>query len=114
MTDNIEITVFCEDYILDWPDVITPNGDGINDIFKPRGVDDSNFPKVVANVRIISFAVYDRWGRFMFYSEENVLPNWDGKFNGSPAASGTYYFVIKYQNSAGKSHEIASFMTLME
>ncbi|MCX6183166.1 MAG: gliding motility-associated C-terminal domain-containing protein [Bacteroidetes bacterium] len=113
-TDEIALTVHCEDFVLTWPDVITPNGDGINDIFKPKGVDDSNFPKVVANVRIISFGVYDRWGRFMFYSEENVLPNWDGKLNGSPAAPGTYYFVIKYQNSAGKAYEIASFMTLLD
>ncbi len=114
ISDSIAVTIHCDDFILDWPDVITPNGDGINDVFKPKGVDDSNFPKVVANVRIISFGVYDRWGRFMFYSEENVLPNWDGKFNGLPAASGTYYFVIRYQNSAGKNYEIASFLTLME
>ncbi|MFM7023437.1 MAG: gliding motility-associated C-terminal domain-containing protein [Flavobacteriales bacterium] len=113
-SDNIELTVFCEDYELEWPNVITPNGDGFNDIFKPKGVDDNNFQKVIANVRIISFGVYDRWGRFMFYSEENVLPNWDGKFNGSPAASGTYFYVIRYKNSAGKEYEVSGYLTLME
>ena len=114
LVDTIEVTAYCEDLVFTWPNVLTPNGDGQNDVFKPIGVDDSNFQKVVANVHIISFGVYDRWGRFMFYSEENILPNWDGKFNGSPAASGTYFYVIKYRNSAGKYYEISNYMTLME
>ncbi|MCX6181745.1 MAG: gliding motility-associated C-terminal domain-containing protein, partial [Bacteroidetes bacterium] len=112
-TDAIEITAYCDDITMDWPDVITPNGDGINDNFKPKGVDDSNFQKIIANIHIISFGVYDRWGRFMFYSEEDILPFWDGKFNGDAAASGTYFYVIKYKNSAGKVYEIANYMSLI-
>ena len=113
-TDVIEVTPYCNDFVLDWPNVFTPtNGDGKNDAFKAKNVDDSNYQKMAANIKVISFSVYDRWGLLLFYSEENTLPYWDGRFNGEISPSGTYYFIINYSTSAGKNYEVPGYITLL-
>ncbi|MCX6181746.1 MAG: gliding motility-associated C-terminal domain-containing protein [Bacteroidetes bacterium] len=113
VADTINITPYCNDLLIDWPNVITTNDDNINDKFQPKGLDDSNFQNVIANINWISFEVYDRWGILMFSSGAGTLPNWDGKYNGSTAPSGTYYYVVKYKNSAEKLYEVANYMTVL-
>lgn len=72
----------CADYKL--PNVFTPNGDGINDLFVP-------FP--YNNVAKISMVIYDRWGRLVFKTENPDI-NWDGTDHLSrrPCPEGTYYY----------------------
>jgi gliding motility-associated-like protein len=113
ITDTIEVTPYCSDFILDWPNVITPNGDGKNDGFQAKNIDDSNFQKIAANITVISFSVYDRWGILLYYTEQNTLPYWDGRYNGAPSAAGTYYYIVKYSTSSGKNYEVPGYMTLL-
>ncbi|MFM7023438.1 MAG: lectin-like domain-containing protein [Flavobacteriales bacterium] len=112
-TDSIEVAPYCSEFELEWPNVVTPNGDGHNDAFFAKNIDDSNYQKMSANIKVISFSVYDRWGILMYYTEENVLPRWDGRYNGEAVSPGTYYFIIKYSTSAGKNYEVPGFMTLL-
>ena len=85
------------------PDVVTPNGDGINDTFTPLynkgesvlGFDNSNCPRFILEV---SFKVFDRAGKevfdIQFEKESSTLIHWDGKNNaGSPLAAGIYFYV---------------------
>ncbi|UAY52758.1 PKD domain-containing protein [Ferruginibacter albus] len=67
------------------PTAFTPNHDGINDVFKvlPVGIKVFYF-----------FAVYDRYGKQVFYTTD-YLKGWDGKINGIPASEGSYVFVCK-------------------
>jgi gliding motility-associated-like protein len=57
----------CPEYML--PNVFTPNGDGINDLFIP-------FP--YRNVKEVDVKIYDRWGVLLFETKD---PNiyWDGR-----------------------------------
>ncbi len=84
----------------DIPDAISPNGDGINDVFIiPCGEGD------------IVFNAYNRWG-IEVYRSERYMNDWDGKYKGSPLPDGTYYYVVKYSNSGGEEVNRAGFITI--
>jgi len=78
-----------------FPNVFTPNGDGINDFFSPfTGVG-------VEMVR--NFRIYDRWGELVYF-QENFLPGgsefpfgWDGKLRGKRASSGVYLYLSEVE-----------------
>jgi gliding motility-associated-like protein len=66
------------------PNTFTPNGDGLNDIFR-----------VVGLYRDIEFKmyVYDRWGGLVFTSSD-IDQGWDGTFKGKPADADTYIWIV--------------------
>lgn len=70
------------------PSGFSPNGDGQNDIFRPLPV---------GIIQMDFFRVYDRWGKLMFSTTE-YLRGWDGYYQGSPAAVGTYVWVVQGKN----------------
>ena len=110
-SDTIRITEFCKPLPLCFPNVITPNGDGLNDIFTPclgdyKKIDDSNYKSVIDNITWVDFLVYDRWGRKVWASEQ-VIPLWDGTdiSSGKPVSASTYYYVIRYSDSSKANYE---------
>ena len=65
--------------------VLTPNGDGINDAL----IFQSN-----CNFDFVEIMVFDRWGRSMFTATQ--LPAaWDGTLGGNPVPEGVYYMAIR-------------------
>ena len=74
-----QITIFVEkNRDIYFPNVFSPNDDGINDIFFPQSSD------IVENIK--TFQVFNRWGE-VIYEVNDVLPNdisigWDGTFRG--------------------------------
>jgi len=76
-TASVTVIVNCDIIV---PNVFTPNGDGINDFFIVKYLDD--YP----NSRLV---VYNRWGK-MVYENSNYQNNWDG----DGVADGTYYFIV--------------------
>jgi gliding motility-associated-like protein len=86
------------------PTVITPNGDGINDVFVVSCPSSSP----------ISFCVFNRWG-IEVYRNENYGQNsnfFDGNYQGSPLPDGTYYYVIKYTNDKNEAINKAHYLTI--
>jgi gliding motility-associated-like protein len=73
----------CYPYI---PNGFTPNGDGINDIFR-----------VFANCIVQDFElmVFDRWGNRVFLATD-VSEGWDGNIAGQEAKNGVYVYQIFY------------------
>jgi gliding motility-associated-like protein len=73
------------------PSSFTPNGDDKNEVFYVVG----------ENISFDDFelAVYDRWGREMFYSK-NPLNGWDGSVLNSDqkAPPGSYVYSLRYRN----------------
>ncbi len=67
------------------PNVITPNGDGINDYFKVTSLE-----YYIGN----QFVVYNRWGKKV-YEKDNYIPDKD-RFDGEGLPDGTYFFILKY------------------
>ncbi len=82
--DSEKITV---DVIFDSitiPSAFTPNGDGLNDIFRPIGM---------KYQQLVEFSVYNRWGQQIF-TTANKNSGWDGTFNGIPQDLDVYQYVI--------------------
>jgi gliding motility-associated-like protein len=66
------------------PSAFSPNGDGVNDVFK------------VANLTfqtIQEFKVMNRWGQEVFSAPDNR--GWNGKFKGKDQDAATYFYLIK-------------------
>ncbi|WP_428658577.1 gliding motility-associated C-terminal domain-containing protein [Runella sp.] len=74
------------------PDVFTPNGDGVNDLFEVKGEVDGD-PQIL---------IYDRWGSVIFHNSINVR-NWNGAINGSPAPPGAYLYRINVTDKVGRT-----------
>jgi gliding motility-associated-like protein len=76
----------CENCSFYYPNVFTPNFDGINDTFRP-------FPECPPEQ--YHFRIFDRWGSLVFESRDPAQ-GWDGTFRGKPAGSGTYVWSLEY------------------
>ncbi len=62
----------------------TPNGDGLNDVFRFNGG---------KHQKLLEMRVYNRWGEEIFYSNNREV-GWDGTYKGIPADMGVYYYTI--------------------
>ena len=76
------------------PTGFTPNNDGRNDILKPIAVG-------MQSIQL--FAVYNRWGQMVFSTTQNGK-GWDGAIGGVLQSSGTYVWMIKAIDYAGKPY----------
>jgi gliding motility-associated-like protein len=83
VTRDITITVK-EDYKLEAINILTPNGDGKNDLWLVKNID--MYPQNEVKI-------YDRAGR-LIYQKRGYTNNWNGTLNGQPLAEGTYYYII--------------------
>ncbi|OCX53295.1 hypothetical protein BEL04_03030 [Mucilaginibacter sp. PPCGB 2223] len=61
----------------------TPNGDGVNDIFKI---------KAPASIKLKYFKIYSPWGQQLFETAD-LNKGWDGTYQGKPMPMGTYYWI---------------------
>lgn len=66
--------------------VITPNADGVNDTWKISGIE--NYP----NSEVL---IMDRFGRTLINKIIDGRFEWNGKLNGRPLPTGTYWYQIK-------------------
>lgn len=70
------------------PGAFTPNGDGNNDVFRPI------HSPYLTNYLL---EIYNRWGQRV-YADKDILKGWDGTTGGRPLPSGTYVWMIRYEN----------------
>lgn len=68
--------------------LITPNGDGYNDVWLIDNYE---------AIRPVRVAVYTRAGALV-YQDNNYQNNWNGYYNGNPLPEGTYYYIIEGKN----------------
>jgi gliding motility-associated-like protein len=88
--DDINIIVVCNDKNVFIPNTFSPNNDGINDWFYPRGT---------GLFKIQSMRIFNRWGEMVF-QKANLFPNdqfagWDGKYNGKLQTTDVYTYIIE-------------------
>jgi gliding motility-associated-like protein len=83
-TDSIDVYVFRVEEDLYVPTAFTPNGDGLNDTFKP----------ILLGMKSISyFRVYNRFGELVF-STSQVDHGWDGIYKGKPQDTATFVWMV--------------------
>lgn len=93
--DTATIKIFIEyESDLKVPNAFTPDGDGLNDVFK---IYHHEFE------RLIGFSVYNRYGQLVFFTD-NINEGWDGTVDGGkPAGIDTYIYVIEYALPTGEN-----------
>jgi len=64
------------------PTAFSPNGDNVNDYFRPQGDEIIGF----------TFQIYNRWGEQIYQANETDL-GWDGTINGAPVSNTTTFLV---------------------
>jgi gliding motility-associated-like protein len=87
-----------------FPNVFTPNGDGLNETFHPVG----------QGIVTFNVLIYDRWGRKV-YESDAPEPGWDGSVNGKPCAEGVYVFIAEYtiSDSSGEAFHAKGSVTIL-
>lgn len=74
-------------YPLYVPNTVTPNGDGINDMFRVEGV----------SIRGFRLTIFNRWGDLIFESFDPEQP-WIPGVNGYFVQDGVYTWVLEYES----------------
>ncbi|HHZ65857.1 MAG TPA: gliding motility-associated C-terminal domain-containing protein [Flavobacteriales bacterium] len=76
--------------VLQIPNAITPNDDGINDFF---------FVNELLLYKPVNFIVYDRWGIKVF-EDDDYDNRWDGdNLQSRPLPEGTYFYVLDFEGA---------------
>jgi gliding motility-associated-like protein len=87
--DLVNIKLLCNDGNIFMPNTFSPNADGNNDIFYPRGK---------GLFKIKALRIYDRWGvevfaRYQFLAND-ITKGWDGTFKGKTLQPDVYVYML--------------------
>lgn len=104
-TDSVEITYKpCGNsvYALEMPNVFTPNGDGLNDLFVPI------FEQGLLNAHL---TILNRWGNTIFTG--TLQGGWNGLASETACTEGIYFYSVDYQVADGSEHIVYGFTELL-
>ena len=85
------------------PSAFTPNGDGINDLFKAQGVGIQSFEMIIFN----------REGQIVFESH-SIEDGWDGSYRNENVKPRAYFYQISYIDAKGNKHNKRGQVTLIK
>lgn len=105
---NISVIVVCNNENFFIPNTFSPNGDGKNEMFFPRG-------SGLYNVK--SMLIFNRWGQVIFekknFPVNDPAAGWNGTFQGQKASSDVYVYMIEIQCDNGMIIPIKGNVTLL-
>ena len=91
------------------PNVFSPNGDGLNDVFRPAISDET---AILGRLEI-----YDRWGGLLFAVREaqpvSTFEGWDGTMLGQPVSPGVYVYVLSFSIPGQDETRVTGDVTLL-
>ncbi|MFO0321087.1 MAG: PKD domain-containing protein [Bacteroidota bacterium] len=89
-------TIYCDNDSILFPNVFSPNGDGVNDLYKIPGVCKGN---------PYSLNIFNRWGELVCDKEALKNNTWDGKtISGKDASAGTYFLIVSLLDNKTNSN----------
>ena len=95
---------YLEYYTFNMQNVITPNGDNVNDKIDFRGVDgNKNF----------TASISDRYGRVV-YKYQTIRPYWDGYFQGKKLPTASYWYQVTFEDPASKQNTVKTGWILLK
>ena len=89
---------------LDFPNAFSPNGDGMNDIYRAK----TDYQSIVEFKAVI----YNRWGHKL-YEWNNPAGGWDGTYKGNPVKQGVYYVQVTAKGADGRRFNIKKDVNLL-
>lgn len=107
-TDSTNIFLICDEGKVFIPNTFTPNGDGLNDIFYPRG----------RGVKIVLyFRIYNRFGQLVFertnFQLNDQSMGWDGTFNGQKLDPQVFVWTTEMICDNNKIFKLSGNITLL-
>lgn len=86
---------------IEFPNIVTANGDLINDVFMVKGY---------AYMEDVHVEIYGRWGNFL-YEWDGLEGSWDGRYDpgNTRVEDGVYYFVANATDYQGEKYLIKGF-----
>jgi gliding motility-associated-like protein len=91
-SDEIFIRVKKDDSEVSLPNAFSPNGDFINDVFKPD---------FYGKATVVRMMVFNRWGEKVYEGAGNYSA-WDGTYFGEMQPSGVYSYYILYKTTVSQ------------
>jgi len=102
--DSVSIA-FIQDQKIFVPNSFSPNGDDMNDCFRP--VIDAN-----DKLNDYYFRIFNRWGqKIAEYKQQDFC--WDGTFNNRPAPSGIYIWTMQEQSPCSNTRALSGAVHLL-
>lgn len=101
---NTSCEGFLEYFTFVMKNVITPNGDKVNDIIDFSGV---------SGYKDFKGFVFDRYGREVFKAGK-TRPYWDGYFQGKRLPTASYWYQVTYQDPASKQTAVKTGWILLK
>ena len=89
--------------IIDFPNIITPNNDRFNDVFRPIEI------RYVAKADL---HIYNRWGEEVARIDA-LTESWDASTNGVPLPDGTYFYTLFYAGYDGLENSTTGILTIV-
>ncbi|MBI4649375.1 MAG: gliding motility-associated C-terminal domain-containing protein [Bacteroidia bacterium] len=86
---------------LEIPNVFTPNGDGINDVFRPNIKCKPSVKGIKAVcMQTVHGVIFNQWGKKVYewtynHGDDESKNGWDGKINNRDASPGVYFYIIE-------------------
>lgn len=104
-SDTIIAHLDPQEYAFYVPNSFSPNGDGINDVWRPWAN--------VVDLETFQLRIFDRWGQVMLETRD-PRNSWDGTVNGSQVQNGVYAFHASVTEGITKErHEIYGHVTVV-
>jgi gliding motility-associated-like protein len=80
------------------PSIITPNNDGVNDVFAiPCLLNDTDYP----NSQLF---IINQWGDEVYRSGVPYTNDWQGQYNGEDLAPGTYFYILDFGDGSPRQN----------
>jgi gliding motility-associated-like protein len=88
--DKVTVFVLCNNANVFIPNTFTPNADGMNDVFYPRGT---------GIFSIKSFRIFNRWGELVFeqydFQANDASKGWNGAYKGKVLTPDIFVYTIE-------------------
>ncbi|MDQ3047992.1 MAG: PKD domain-containing protein [Bacteroidota bacterium] len=96
-----------DDFVFFAPNAFTPDGDGINDTFLPKGIG--------YDITSFSMMIFDRWGNMIFTTDDHKK-GWDGKANQGAdiAQMDVYVWKVSLKDNKNSPHKYTGHVTLVK
>lgn len=98
------ITVSISESRLEMPNAFSPNGDGINDVYKAK----SGYQSIVS----FKATIYNRWGQKL-YEWTDPAGGWDGRSHGKDVPQGVYFVQVEAKGADGRDYHIRRDVNLL-
>ena len=88
-SDKVSVFVLCNQKNVFVPNLFSPNNDGVNDVFFPRGT---------GLLKIQTLRIFNRWGETVFekkgFNANDPSSGWDGTYKGTRLTSDVFVYTL--------------------